>query len=258
MHEFSILLYLYTLLTSSSSTAYAYARLVTYVEAWPGRVDNKQRASIIESTTSFTHEPIRHARRTSCTLLFHRRRFNSVPGPRSWWCWDRRRERLGLGEVKECTPRDRCPWNDAVGNGYWTASIWLLTNFSSLLTVPILISALQDLAQRIALLGDLSQCATKLEDVGERALDRFRNEPSTTSVHIVVEPRPVGEFRCLLVLSCLIRCASAKITPSVWGKSNLSQAPPWLHEIHANLWGWRDLVGQIFCKANLTETDFAT
>jgi hypothetical protein len=43
----------------------------------------------------------------------------------------------------------------------------------------------------------------------------------------------------------------------VWGNSNLSQAPPWLHEIHANLWGRRDLVGQIFRKANLTKTDFA-
>ena len=51
--------------------------------------------------------------------------------------------------------------------------------------------------------------------------------------------------------------SSAKITPSVWRNSNLSQAPPWLHEIHANLWGRRDLVGQIFRKANLTKTDFA-
>ena len=57
-------------------------------------------------------------------------------------------------------------------------------------------SPLQDLAQRIALLGDLSQCATKLEDVSERVLDHFPNEPSPASVHIVVEPRPVGEFRC--------------------------------------------------------------
>jgi len=57
-------------------------------------------------------------------------------------------------------------------------------------------SPLQDLAQCIALLGDLSQCATKLEDVNERVIDQFPNEPSPTSVHIVVEPRPVGEFQC--------------------------------------------------------------
>jgi len=31
---------------------------------------------------------------------------------------------------------------------------------------------------------------------------------------------------------------------------------PWLYEIHAKLWGRRDLVASIFRKANLTETDF--
>jgi hypothetical protein len=35
-----------------------------------------------------------------------------------------------------------------------------------------------------------------------------------------------------------------------------SNVAPWLPEIHKKLWGRRDLVGQIFRKANLTKTDF--
>jgi hypothetical protein len=48
------------------------------------------------------------------------------------------------------------------------------------------------------------------------------------------------------------------ITPSSSANSNVSQdpLPKWLVEIHQKLWGRRDLVGQIFRKANLDKTDF--
>jgi hypothetical protein len=51
---------------------------------------------------------------------------------------------------------------------------------------------------------------------------------------------------------------SATITPSSSANSNLAQGslPKWLIEIHQKLWSRRDLVGEIFRKANLNKTDF--
>jgi len=49
------------------------------------------------------------------------------------------------------------------------------------------------LAERIAKLGDLPQCAIKL-GYSETVLDKFPEEPQAIHVHIIVEP-PVGESR---------------------------------------------------------------
>ena len=49
---------------------------------------------------------------------------------------------------------------------------------------------------------------------------------------------------------------SATITPSV-SVADLSANVSWILEIHKNLWNRHDLVGQVFLKANLTQTDFA-
>jgi hypothetical protein len=48
----------------------------------------------------------------------------------------------------------------------------------------------------------------------------------------------------------------ATITPSSSQNSNLNSPPSWLVKIHSELWGRRDLFGEIFRTATLTEDHF--
>jgi hypothetical protein len=51
----------------------------------------------------------------------------------------------------------------------------------------------QGLAGPIAKLGDLPQCAIRLDDYSATVLDKFSEEPPAMSVHIIVEPPFVGQ-----------------------------------------------------------------
>ncbi|KIM46713.1 hypothetical protein M413DRAFT_23080 [Hebeloma cylindrosporum] len=105
------------------------------------------------------------------------------------------------------------------------------------LSVPLPASPLRDFTRRLSSLGDLSQCATKLDEVTETLLDVFPNVPPKDNIHIIVEPPKKTTF-----------------TPSA-SRHDMAHSQ-WIYELHQKLWGKRDLVGKVFRKASLTKTDF--
>ena len=81
---------------------------------------------------------------------------------------------------------------DATDLALWKVSSGGLANSSQLtsylqLKELVLIKPFQDLAHRIALLGDLSKCAIELQDPTDTVSDEFPEELVAGSVHIVVE-----------------------------------------------------------------------
>ena len=81
---------------------------------------------------------------------------------------------------------------DATDLALWKVSSGGLANSSQLtsylqLKELVLIKPFQDLAQRIALLGDLSKCAIELQDPTDTVSDEFPEELVAGSIHIVVE-----------------------------------------------------------------------
>lgn len=75
----------------------------------------------------------------------------------------------------------------------------------------------------------------------------------------IIYPNAIYSFRRLILFLATFSPLLATITPSSSQNSNLSPStspPRWLVEIHSKLWGRRDLFGDIFRTANLTEADF--
>ncbi|KAM6499266.1 hypothetical protein JOM56_004774 [Amanita muscaria] len=87
----------------------------------------------------------------------------------------------------------------------------------------------------------------------------WSGQPPDEFIHIIVKGAPAVSFykEPGQVLSIILpRPAGATITPSSSQNSNFNSPPSWLVDIHSELWGQRDLFGEIFRTATVTKGDF--